>query len=256
MRPWVIAVLSYRDLERFWKYKWWLAALVTMNLADLFIFALIFRGIVKRELIPDYFLFLAPGIASIAAFAAAFTIGREVMMELRRGFHHYLLSLPISRLELVFGRIAAGMVRGIIYQAPFLLLLLVLLEPPSPYGLLAVILATLMIVASMSCLSIAASTLVKSLELQATIRSLLYFLAFFLSNVFYPESVIRERFPEQLYVIIVNNPISLATSIYREVFIPEMVSPTDINANLAKLAVWTLFLFLLGSHLYVRNLER
>ncbi|MCS7107047.1 MAG: ABC transporter permease [Acidilobaceae archaeon] len=256
MRPWVIAVLSYRDLERFWKYKWWLAALVTMNLADLFIFALIFRGIVKRELIPDYFLFLAPGIASIAAFAAAFTIGREVMMELRRGFHHYLLSLPISRLELVFGRIAAGMVRGIIYQTPFLLLLLVLLEPPSPHGLLAMTLATLMIVASMSCLSIAASTLVKSLELQATIRSLLYFLAFFLSNVFYPESVIRERFPEQLYVVIVNNPISLATSIYREVFIPEMVPPTDISANLAKLAIWTLFLFLLGSHLYVRNLER
>ncbi|MEN2999584.1 MAG: ABC transporter permease [Acidilobaceae archaeon] len=256
MRPWAIAVLSYRDLERFWKYKWWLAALVTMNLADLFVFALIFRGIVRKELLPDYFLFLAPGIASIAAFAAAFTIGREVMMELRRGFHHYLLSLPISRLELVAGRIAAGMVRGVIYQAPFIVLLIVLLGPPPPQGLLAATLATLMIVASMSSLSIAASTLVKSLELQATIRSLLYFLAFFLSNVFYPESVIRQRFPEQLYVVIENNPISLATSVYRQVFVPDFVPQADAGISLAKLSIWTLLLLFLGSQLYVRNLER
>ncbi|MCX8195989.1 MAG: ABC transporter permease [Acidilobaceae archaeon] len=256
MRGWAIAIISLRDLERFWKYKWWLAALVTMNLADLFVFALIFRGIVRKDILPDYFLFLAPGIASIAAFAAAFTIGREVMMELRRGFHHYLLSLPISRSELVVGRIAAGMVRGIIYQAPFMALLLALLGFPGIRGMALVSLATLMIVASMSSLSIAASTLVRNLELQATIRSLLYFIAFFLSNVFYPESIIRQRFPEAVYAIIENNPISIATTIYRHVFLPELAPSAEVQLLLAKLFLWTLLLTVGGAQLYARNLER
>jgi ABC-2 type transport system permease protein len=188
-------MVAYRDLQRFWKYKWWLAGLITMNLADLFIFALVFKGIVRRDVVPDYFYFLAPGIASIAAFAAAFTIGREVMMELRRGFHHYLLSLPISRIDLVVGRILGGVVRGVVYQMPFIALLVILT------GVLA-------------------------------------------------------RFPEPLYTLIVNNPISIATSIYRAIFTPEIVHDAhQVEVLLAKLTLWTITLVVVGAILYDRNLK-
>lgn len=250
-----IAIVAYRDLQRFWKYRWWVAGLIAMNLADLFIFALIFRGIVRRELVPDYFYFLAPGIASIAAFAAAFTIGREVMMELRRGFHHYLLSLPISRWELVIGRVCGGVVRGAIYQFPFLALLFILTGNPG-LNLVIAILATLMISASMSSLSIALSTLVKSLEMQATIRSATYFALFFLSNVFYPETVIKQRFPEPLPTLIENNPVSIATSIYRLTFTPHIAYELpELETLLIKLVAWTIALTLLGVILYERNLR-
>lgn len=250
-----VMLVAYRDLQRFWKYKWWLAGLIAMNLADLFVFALVFRGIVRREIIPDYFLFLAPGIASIAAFAAAFTIGREVMMELRRGFHHYLLSLPISRWELVLGRIMGGVVRGVIYQAPFLALLVIIGGNLNELLVLAII-TTLMITASMSSLSIALSTLVKSLEMQATIRSLTYFAIFFLSNVFYPETIIKQRFPEPVHVIIANNPISIATSIYRAIYTPNLIQETpQLEILVAKLAAWTIILVTLSSILYNRNLR-
>ncbi len=248
-------MVAYRDLQRFWKYRWWLAGLIAMNLADLFIFAIVFRGIVRREVIPDYFYFLAPGIASIAAFAAAFTIGREVMMELRRGFHHYLLSLPISRVDLVLGRILGGVVRGVIYQMPFLALLVILTGVVSPALALALI-VTIMVSASMSSLSIALSTAVKSLEMQATIRSITYFAIFFLSNVFYPENVLKTRFPEPLYTMIVDNPISIATSIYRVIFTPEIIQDThQVEVLLAKLTLWTITLVVVGAILYDRNLK-
>ncbi|MEM0365640.1 MAG: ABC transporter permease [Acidilobaceae archaeon] len=254
--PRIITIIAYRDLQRFWKYKWWLAGLVAMNLADLFIFALIFRGIVRRDIVPDYFFFLAPGIASISAFAAAFTIGREVMMELRRAFHHYLLSLPFSRLELVAGRVVSGIVRGFIYQIPFIILLIVIAKTPSFLDLLIVVSTTIMVTASMSSLSIAISTLVKSLEFQATIRSLVYFIIFFMSNVFYPESIIRLRFPEIIYIMVVNNPISIATTIYRDIFTPHVIHETySIEVLIAKLAIWTAILVATGSILYMRNLQ-
>jgi ABC-2 type transport system permease protein len=76
-----ISIIISRDLQRFWKYRWWLAGLITMNLADLFIFALLFNNMVRRDLIPNYFLFIATGIAAIASFASAFSIGREVGVE-------------------------------------------------------------------------------------------------------------------------------------------------------------------------------
>lgn len=251
-----VPIVAYRDLQRFWKYKWWLAGLVTMNLADLLVFALVFKGIVRREIVPDYLHFIAPGIASIAAFAAAFTIGREVMMELRRGFHHYLLSLPISRLELVAGRIASGLARGLIYQAPFIVLTAILTRVPSPIEALIVLSVTAMIAASMSSLSIALSTLVRSLELQATIRGLVYFIIFFASNIFYPEHIIKTRFPEVVQTLIINNPISIATSIYRHIFTPHMVqSAYTIEELLAKLAIWATALILVGALLYERNLK-
>ena len=94
-----VYVVVKRDLDRFWKYKWWIAGLITMNLTDLFIFALVFNNIVNRAYIDNYLLFLAPGIAAIATFASAFSIGREVGVEVRRGYNQYLLSLPLTRLH-------------------------------------------------------------------------------------------------------------------------------------------------------------
>ncbi|MDM7275417.1 MAG: ABC transporter permease [Thermoprotei archaeon] len=254
--PRSVPIIAYRDLQRFWKYKWWLAGLITMNLADLLIFALVFRGIVRREVVPDYLQFIAPGIASIAAFAAAFTIGREVMVELRRDFHHYLLSLPISRLELVAGRIASGLARGLIYQLPFIVLIVILTRLPSPTEALIALSVSAMIAASMSSLSIALSTLARSLELQATIRGLVYFIVFFASNIFYPEHIIRVRFPEAVQIVIINNPISIATSIYRHIFTPHLVQTAyTLEELLLKLTLWTVILLLVGALLYERNLK-
>jgi ABC-2 type transport system permease protein len=78
-------VVSLRDLRRFWQNVYWLAGQVAMNIADLVIFGLIFRGVVNPQLIPDYIRFITPGVLCLSIFISAFTIGREVGVELRVG---------------------------------------------------------------------------------------------------------------------------------------------------------------------------
>lgn len=49
----VIFYIVERDFRRFYRYKWWLAGMISMNLADLFILALVYTKMVKF----DYFRF-------------------------------------------------------------------------------------------------------------------------------------------------------------------------------------------------------
>jgi ABC-2 type transport system permease protein len=249
-------IVMKRDLDRFWKYKWWLAGLITMNLTDLFIFALIFNNIINRAYISDYLLFLAPGITAIATFASAFSIGREVGVEVRRGYTQYFLSLPLTRMQLSIGRILGGVVRGLIYQIPFILLLVILHgKLPTPAEAWTMVVTSIMLTISMSSLSIVISTVVRNFDLQATMRSFTYFVLFFFSNVFYPDSLISRYFPQVLYIMISNNPVSIATSIYRGIFTPNATTE-DPLILLLKLAAWCIIFLVLGSIFYLRNLTR
>ena len=119
----VIRMLEH-DFRNFFRYKWWLVGLISMNLADLFISALVYNTILKlnvKSQIGSYFNFFAPGLAVTGLFASAFMIGREINMERRREVHHYMLSLPMTRMELAIGRVLSGGLRGMMYMSPLLL---------------------------------------------------------------------------------------------------------------------------------------
>ncbi|MCW3981664.1 MAG: ABC transporter permease, partial [Candidatus Bathyarchaeota archaeon] len=79
----ILHIVEY-DFRNFFRYKWWLAGLISMNLADLFIMALVYNQMVSAqisELIHSYFSFFAPGVTIIGLFASAYMIGREINME-------------------------------------------------------------------------------------------------------------------------------------------------------------------------------
>jgi ABC-2 type transport system permease protein len=247
-------LIALRDVKRFWQYKFWLGAQIAMNLADILIFAVIFNNIVNRQYIPDYVKFLATGILALSTFASAFSIGREVGIEIRREFTHYLLSLPLSRTALVLGRILSGTLRGLIYQSSFIVLAMLVVGAPSPAGLLLILATSTMLSASMSSLAIAISTSTRDFNLQATFRSLTYYVLFFLSNVFYPEEVLRQRFPPLLVCFIKLSPVSLASDIYRYEF--HYYAGIDVHFEALALTAWALTTLALASLLYMRNLTR
>jgi len=95
----ILRVVEY-DFKNFFRFRWFIVGLIAMNLADLFISAVVFSQMTS---IVDYFRFFAPGLAVVGLFASAFMIGREINMEVRREIHHYLLSLPMTRTELAIG---------------------------------------------------------------------------------------------------------------------------------------------------------
>ncbi len=248
-----VLVIAARDLKRFWSYRFWLAGQIVMNVADIVIFGLLFNNMINRSLIPDYIKFVTPGILSLALFISSFSIGREVGVELRREVSDYLLSLPVSRVELVLGRFTGGALRGLIYQSGFIVLAMLLVGVPSGYAWLVVAYTSITLSFAMSGLSIALSTVTRDFNLQATIRSVVYYVLFFFSNIFYPPRVIAARFGGFADAV-AYSPLSIATSLYRWAF--GYTSEVDVAVDSLLLAAWTAVLLLASYFLYLRNLTK
>ena len=210
-----------RDFRYFFRYKWWIVGMLSMSLADLFIMAVVYTRMVNPELfIENYFLFFSPGIMITALFAAAFMIGREINAEIRREISHYMLSLPIKRWKLAFGRVLAGGLRGMIYTIPLLLTTLFVTfvlagNVPSPLQMLIIILALFLISVGTSGLSITLALSTTSFEKYVTARGVIYYLLFFCSTVFYPLNLIQSVMPQFFAIIAQYNPLSCGADLAR-----------------------------------------
>ncbi|MEZ0345581.1 MAG: ABC transporter permease [Infirmifilum sp.] len=247
-------IIVERDLARFWKYRFWLAGQIGMNLADILIYALVFNNMVNTQLIPDYFKFFTTGVIAIAAFASAFSIGREVGIEIRREYTYYLLGLPFTRQTLVAGRILGGTLRGVIYQSSFIILAAILVGAPDLYGFLLIVVTSFSLSASMSGLAIAISSSTKDFNLQATFRALTYYIFFFFSNVFYPRQILEMRFPKPIAEAIGYSPVSLAADIYRWAF--RYNTAINVEQRLVMLLIWASLMLVAAALIYLRNLTK
>jgi ABC-2 type transport system permease protein len=211
------------DFRNFFRYKWWLVGLVSMNLADLFIMAIVYNNMLSPDIqteIGSYFNFFAPGLAVTGLFASAFMIGREINMERRREVHHYMLSLPMTRFELAIGRVLSGGLRGMLYMSPLLATCFAFLGLPTPGQFLLILLVLFLLATGISGLSIAIAVSTSSLEKFITARGLVYYTLFFCSSVFYPLSLIQElgsegKFPSFLVTLAEVNPLSSASDMIR-----------------------------------------
>ena len=215
--------LLEHDFRNFFRYKWWLAGLISMNLADLFIMAIVYNRMISEEVtqqIRSYFNFFAPGLAVTGLFASAFMIGREINMERRREVHHYMLSLPMTRMELAIGRVLSGGLRGMVYMLPLLLTCFLFLGFPTIWQLLLILAVLFLLAVGISGLSIAIAVSTSSLEKFITARGLVYYTLFFCSSVFYPLSLIQQlgrdgKFPMILVTMAEVNPLSNASDMIR-----------------------------------------
>lgn len=206
-----MAAVIEHDLRVFFKYRFTLAGLISMNLADLLIMAVVFTNMVSF----NYFRFLAPGIVAMGLFAAAFVIGREVNNETRRGYNQYLLSLPLRRSELVVGRMVAGGLRGLLYASPLLVLAMVILQFPTSTQLLLMLSAMYLLGMGVSGLAISLAVALRSFERFTTARSLLYLMLVFCSTVFYPLTALKQIVPAPLVVLAQWNPLSRVSDLIR-----------------------------------------
>ena len=166
------------DFRNFFRYKWWLVGLISMNLADLFIMAIVYNHMLSGEVtqqIKSYFDFFAPGLAVTGLFASAFMIGREINMERRREVHQYMLSLPMTRLELAVGRVLSGGLRGMVYMSPLLLTCFIFLGFPTVWQFLVILAVLFLLAMGISGLSIAIAVSTSSLEKFITARGLVYY---------------------------------------------------------------------------------
>lgn len=256
----IVHVLEH-DFRNFTRYKWWLVGLISMNLADLFIMAVVYNNMLSdaiKENIVSYFNFFAPGLAVTGLFASAFMIGREVNMERRREVHHYMLSIPMTRMELAVGRVLAGGLRGMVYMTPLLLTCFLFLGFPSVLQLLAILGVLFLLAIGISGLSIAIAVSTSSLEIFITARGLVYYTLFFCSSVFYPLSLIQQlgqegKFPSILVTFAEANPLTSASDMIRSFLLGY---PEFSYYSIGSVAVFSLFFTLLAAFAYIKILER
>ena len=194
--------------------------MLSMSLADLFIMAVVYTRMVNPEFFENYFLFFSPGITMTALFAAAFMIGREINMEIRREISHYMLSLPIKRWKLAFGRVLAGGLRGMIYMTPLLLTTVLVTfvlagNVLSLLQMLIIVLALFLVSVGTSGLSITLALSTTSFEKYVTARGVVYYLLFFCSTVFYPLNLIQSVMPQSFALIAQYNPLSCGADLAR-----------------------------------------
>lgn len=247
-----------RDIRYFFRFKWWVAGMVSMNLADLFILAMVYTGMVKRNIIPNYFVFFAPGLTITALFAAAFMIGREVNIEIRREIIHYLLSLPMKRWELAFGRVLAGGVRGLIYMSPLLLTTFVVTYLsstvlPSLVELFTIFFALFLISIGTSGLSISLALSTASFEKYITMRGVVYYVLFFCSTVFYPLTLIQDSLPAPLVLIARYNPLSCGADLSRAFLLG---TPSFGLWMLLDILVFAVFFALIAAFAYRKTMQK
>lgn len=250
------------DFRNFFRYKWWLVGLISMNLADLFISALVYNTILKQSVstkIGSYFNFFAPGLAVTGLFASAFMIGREINMERRREVHHYMLSLPMTRLELAIGRVLSGGLRGMMYMSPLLLTCFIFVGFPAVWQLLLILAVLFLLAVGISGLSISIAVSTSSLEKFITARGAVYYLLFFCSTVFYPLSVIQTvgtsgTFSGILVTVAEVNPLSGASDMIRSFLLPSFFSFSYFSV--LYIVAFSAFFAFLAAFAYMKILER
>jgi ABC-2 type transport system permease protein len=249
------------DFRNFFRYKWWLVGLISMNLADLFIMAVVYNVILDPEIsakIGGYFRFFAPGLAVTGLFASAFMIGREINMERRREVHHYMLSLPMTRLELAIGRVLSGGLRGMVYMSPLLLTCFIFIGFPSVPQLFLILAVLFLLAIGISGLSISIAVSTSSLEMFITARGLVYYTLFFCSSVFYPLSLILDlgskgSFPPVLATLAEINPLSSAADMIRNFLIGE---PAFSYTSIINVVVFSAIFTFGAAFAYMKIIER
>lgn len=249
------------DFRNFFRYKWWLVGLISMNLADLFIMAIVYNRMLNPEItkqIKSYFDFFAPGLTVTGLFASAFMIGREVNMEKRREVHQYLLSLPMTRFELAFGRVLSGGLRGMMYMSPLLATCFAFVGFPTLPQFFIILFVLFFLAMGISGLSIAIAVSTRSIDKFVTARGLVYYLLFFCSSVFYPFSLIEQlgregKFPIFLVNFARINPLSNASDLIRSFLLG---TPPYSVVMIVSVLVFSALFTSLAAFAYVKLIER
>jgi hypothetical protein len=192
------------DLSYFFRTKWLILTLITLNLSDMLVVGLIYSNMMTF----NYFIFFVPGVVIAGMFAAALDVGRRVHLGLSEGVSQYYLSLPLSVNALAMAHILSAGLGGLLFSGTLLLVALILV--PKLISLSTLLMLPFMFLVSMGLGGIAA---VINLFSGGGDRFWAFAegiqMAFLgLSTVFYPPSAVEEVLPGYIYTLVIYNPLS------------------------------------------------
>ncbi len=205
--------LARNDFSYFFRTKWLMAVLLSLNLSDMLVVALVYNKLMSF----NYFKFFVPGVVVMGLFVAALDTGRRIWLAFREGVIHYYLSLPISTGGIVLAYLLAGGLASIVYSSALLLIALIVL--PANAILNTFILLPFIFVLAMGLASISATLAALASthgEFFFAYQQVVQVLLLTLSTVFYPIEYIKQYLPSFMINVVSWNPLSLAADAMRQ----------------------------------------
>ena len=164
--------------------------------------------------IPDYFRYYVSGLSVMTLYSAAIFIGFDIYEEAEHGVFEYLLSLPVSRRQLVLGRSIGGGLRSFIYVGPLIAISLYVIGAINPLSFLVSLFALFLFSFGVSGMSITLAVTIKSSDRFDIFMGVLDALIVRLSTAMYPLAIVQAANP--VYGGIASfNPITYAADLFR-----------------------------------------
>jgi ABC-2 type transport system permease protein len=251
-KVWTVAE---RDIKMFLRYKFLLIMRAIWFVAQIALFGLVvnhmFRGDVQTAVGGSYFNYYAAGIIITMLYSTAVFIGYDIYEEADHGVIEYLLSVPVSRKELVLGRSIGGGLRSFLYVGPMMLLILYLIGVSNPLQLLAALLSLFLFTFGVAGFSITLAVSIKSSDRFDILMGVMDALIVRLSTTLYPIAYM----PPYYRGIAIINPLTFAADFFRwGAGLEKAVSIPPLLAAFGIVAFFSIFTFL-GIILHERRLE-
>jgi len=244
-----ILQVARTDFSYFFRTKWLMAVLLSLNLSDMLVIGLVYNGMMSI----NYFQFFAPAVVVMGLFMGAMDTGRRIWLALREGVTQYYLSLPISNRGLVIAYLIAGSFAAMIYSSTLLLVALIVL--PTSVAWNALILLPFLLILAMGLAGIAASLAAMASthgEYFFAYQQIIQVLLLTLSTVYYPREIMQLYLPSAVIALASINPLSVAAEALREFVFKGSAIQLNIMFNLVLTSVP---FALLGAFAYYRALH-
>ncbi len=200
-----------RDIRLFFQYKFLIIMRAIWFVSQVLLFGVIAANMVQ---VPDYFKYYVGGLSVMALYSTAIFIGFDIYEEAEHGVFEYLLSLPVSRRQLVIGRSIGGGLRAFIYVGPLVAISLFVIGAVNPLNFAVALLALFLFSFGVSGMSIAIAVLIKSSDRFDIFMGVLDAFIVRLSTTMYPLKQLQST--SQLYGFAASlNPLSYSADLFR-----------------------------------------
>lgn len=251
-----ILLVVERDLRMFLQYKFLIILRAIWFVAQIAFFGLIASRMVVPDLADIYFEYYIAGVIIMMLYSASVFIGYDIFEEAEHGVFEYLLSLPVSRRELVFGRSIGGGIRSFVFVGPLIAISLFVIGLANPINFLIAFSALFLFAFGVSGMSITIAVGLKSSDRFDILMGALNAFIIRLSTAMYPQAFIQDA--SQAYAVLTNfNPVTFASDLFRwGVGIERYLTldPMPLAAIVGLVIFFSAFTFI-GVTFYERRLE-
>jgi ABC-2 type transport system permease protein len=221
-RPYLVALaaIGRREAQRFLAQRGRFVAALVRPLVWLLVFAAGFRAALGLSIIPPYETYITyetyivPGLCGMILLFNGMQSSLGLVYDREMGSMRLLLTSPLPRAWLLFAKLCAGMLIGVLQCYAFLAIAALFGIDAPPWGYLMVLPALAIAGLMLGALGLALSSLVRQLENFAGVMNFVIFPMFFLSTALYPLWRMAES-SETLRDICAVNPFTHAVETIR-----------------------------------------